>query len=114
MPTWNYIAIHAHSALQIVEDEDWLLSRLDDLIRQNEANCDDPWSLSEAPSDSVRALARDIVGIRMLVEQDEGSWKMIQHRSDSDWAGAIKGLLDSGDLRDHMVAQVMLSLSEGQ
>ncbi len=112
VPTWNYIAVHAHGRLETIEDEEWLLAHLDDLIRQNEKHREEPWSMSDAPSDFVRALATGIVGLRMTVEHYEGSWKMIQHRSEADRMGAINGLLKSNDLRDHMVAQVMLSLSE--
>ena len=36
VPTWNYVAVHAHGMLDVVEDPDWLLAHLDDLTDANE------------------------------------------------------------------------------
>jgi len=36
VPTWNYVVVHAHGPLEIVEDRDWLLAHLEDLVVANE------------------------------------------------------------------------------
>ena len=92
VPTWNYIAVHAHGALEVVDDETWLLAHLDDLTRENEAGRAHPWNVSDAPAEFIRGLTRAIVGLRLPVRRAEGAWKMIQHRSEGDRLGTIAGL----------------------
>jgi transcriptional regulator len=92
VPTWNYIAVHAHGTLEAVEDGRWLLAHLDDLTREQEAERAHPWAVSDAPAEFVRGLVRGIVGLRLWVSRVEGAWKMIQHRSEGDRLGAIAGL----------------------
>lgn len=92
VPTWNYIAVHAHGVVEVVEDRDWLLAHLNDLTRMKEAARDEPWEVADAPQDFVDALTRAIVGLRLQVERMEGAWKLIQHRSEGDRLGTIAGL----------------------
>jgi transcriptional regulator len=110
VPTWNYIAVHAHGALATVEDEGWLLDHLNDLTRANEAGREHPWAVTDAPEDFIRNLARGIVGLRLVVERLEGSWKMAQHRPEGDRLGAIAGLSASARPGDAAVAAVMRGL----
>ncbi len=108
VPTWNYIAIHAHGALEAVEDQAWLLAHLDDLTHVHEAGREHPWGISDAPDDFVHGLTRAIVGLRLLVTRIEGAWKMIQHRSEGDRLGTIAGL--AAEPRGNAVAKVMREL----
>jgi transcriptional regulator len=110
VPTWNYIAVHAHGLLDIVEDDTWLFSHLNDLTDANEGNREHPWSVSDAPVDFIRNLSRAIVGLRLRVERIEGSWKMIQHRSEGDRQGTLAGLSASSRAGDRAVAEVMREL----
>ena len=110
VPTWNYIAVHAHGTLEVVDDRDWLLAHLDDLTTANEGQREHPWALSDAPPEFIHNLTRAIVGLRLRVERLEGSWKMIQHRSEGDRRGAMAGLAASARPDDHEVADVMRGL----
>lgn len=92
VPTWNYIAVHVHGALEAVDDHGWLLAHLHDLTRTNEAARDHPWEVADAPEDFVHGLARAVVGLRLRVARVEGAWKLIQHRSEGDRLGTIAGL----------------------
>ena len=92
VPTWNYIAVHVHGTLEVVEDEAWLLAHLNDLTRENEDMRDAPWEVSDAPAEFIRGLTRAIVGLRLRVTRVEGAWKMAQHRSEGDRPGTIAGL----------------------
>lgn len=108
VPTWNYIAVHAHGTLEAVEDEAWLRAHLDDMARANEAGREHPWAVSDAPASYLAGMLRAIVGIRLRVTHVEGAWKMIQHRSDPDRLGAIAGL--EGEPQGQAVAAVMRNL----
>ncbi len=108
VPTWNYIAVHAHGQLEAVEDPAWLLAHLDDLTRANEAGREHPWEVSDAPADFVQGLTRAIGGLRLPVARVEGACKMSQHRSEGDRVGAIGGLEE--DPHGGAVAEVMRKL----
>lgn len=110
VPTWNYIAVHAHGSLEIVVDEAQLRAHLDDLTSANESRRERPWAVSDAPPEYVRNMIRAIVGLRLRVGRIEGSWKMIQHRSAGDRHGTIAGLSASPRPGDRAVAEVMRGL----
>ena len=110
VPTWNYIAVHAHGMLETVTDGAWLAEHLHDLTQANEQGRAHPWEVSDAPADYIRNLSRAIVGLRLHVSRLEGSWKMIQHRSEGDRHGTIDGLRASDNGVDHQVAAIMQEL----
>jgi len=108
VPTWNYIAVHAHGTLEAVEDQAWLLGHLNDLTNANEAGREQSWKVADAPADFVNGLTRAIVGLRLPVERVEAAWKMIQHRSEGDRLGTIGGL--ETDPHGQGVAEIMRAL----
>ena len=95
VPTWAYIAIHAHGRLEVMELED-LHSQLNALTDANEAGRADPWKVSDAPDDYIAARARGIVGLRLHVDQLFGKWKINQGKSQADVQGTHDNLLVSG------------------
>ena len=92
VPTWGYIAVHAHGSLEVVDDAGWLRSHVGDLTDLHERTRGAPWAVEDAPDDYIKVMLRGIVGVRMTVERLEGSWKLNQHRIEADQAGAIEGL----------------------
>ncbi len=110
VPTWNYIAVHAHGPMSIVEDRTWLLSHLEELTDANEGSREHPWAVSDAPADFIGNLVGAIVGLRLQVARFEGSWKLIQHRSEGDRQGAAAGLCASPRVGDQAVGRIMRDL----
>ena len=110
VPTWNYVVVHAHGPLEIVEDRDWLLAHLKDLVTANESRRERPWAISDAPADFIDGMTRAIVGLRLTVDRLEGKWKMIQNRSQPDRLGTMTGLSASADAKDQAVAAIMWAL----
>jgi transcriptional regulator len=108
VPTWTYVAVHAHGALEAVDDGAWLATHIDALTRANEAGRDHGWEVADAPPDYIAGLKLGIVGLRLHVTRVEGAWKMNQHRSESDRLSTIAGL--EADPGDAAVAQVMQAL----
>jgi transcriptional regulator len=98
VPTWNYIVVHAHGALQAISDGDWLHTHLNELTDKNEAGRAEPWAVSDAPVAYVAALKRGIVGLRMEVSKFEGRWKLEQNASPKNRAGLVAGLSQEGDM----------------
>jgi transcriptional regulator len=113
VPTWNYVVVHAHGPLQIVEEQDWLLAHLGDLVAANESSREQPWAIADAPAEFIQGMTRAIVGLRFTVDRLEGKWKMIQNRSEADRLGTLAGLSASADPEDQAVAAIMRAL-EGE
>jgi transcriptional regulator len=97
VPTWNYTVVHAHGMPVVIDDKQWLLNHVARLTQQNEAGQQQPWSLSDAPSDYVAKLVEAIVGIEIPISKLEGKWKVSQNRSQVDRQGVMNGLRAKGD-----------------
>jgi len=110
VPTWNYVAVHAHGRLKAVSDVAWLLRHLDHLSTHTEAGRADPWSIDDAPEGYIGTLMRGIVGIELRVDRLEGVWKMIQHHPEANRTGVIAGLDADGTPDSTQVAAVMRAL----
>jgi transcriptional regulator len=107
VPTWNYIAVHAHGPAEFFEDADRLLgvvTRLTDLHERSRA---EPWAVTDAPEAFVRGQLRGIVGLRMPITRIEGKRKMSQNRSATDRAGVAAGLAESDRASDRAVAALI-------
>ena len=97
VPTWAYIAVHAHGRLEAIHDEDWLHSHLNSLTDANEARQPEPWQVADAPETFIGSLSRGIVGLRLAVATMEGKWKINQNKADDDRRGTALGLDNSGE-----------------
>ncbi len=107
VPTWNYVAIHAHGRLETFDDAEEIGRHVARLTERNEALRDDPWSVADAPPDYIASMKKAIVGMRLGVERLEGSWKLIQHKPEADRLGAIAGLSGEADGNASAVAALM-------
>ena len=56
VPTWNYVAVHAYGGLEFFEEADRLLERSSPLTERQEARRSEPWAVTDAPEDYVRAI----------------------------------------------------------
>lgn len=97
VPTWAYIAVHAHGHFETIEDGAWLANHISDLSDMHEAKRAAPWAVSDAPVAYIAALKRGIVGVRFHVTRLEGKWKVNQNKSAQDREGTYAGLMESGD-----------------
>ncbi len=107
VPTWNYVAVHAHGTLQAIEDRTELLALVTRLTDLHETGREAPWRVSDAPAEYIRSQLDGIVGLTFVIERLYGKWKMSQHAEDADAAGAIEALESSSDALDRATAQVM-------
>lgn len=84
VPTWNYMAVHAHGPLRAIEDPAWILAVLERLTAKHEAPRATPWAIADAPREFIDNLLQVIVGIEIPVQRMQGTWKMSQNRSERD------------------------------
>lgn len=112
VPTWNYVAVHAHGKVRFSDDRDLLLEIVTRLTGKHEADFDQPWKVSDAPSDYVEGMLKAIVAFEMPILRIEGSWKLSQNRSDADRAGALEGLRSQGNTVSEEMSKTMHSLKQ--
>jgi transcriptional regulator len=78
VPTWNYVAVHAYGAVELVEDRDALLEIVRQSVSVYEAAMPRPWA-PDGSSAVVDRLLGQIVGFRLGIDRLEGKWKLSQN-----------------------------------
>lgn len=107
VPTWNYIAVHAHGRAEVFDDAERLRALLGELTDRHEQLRPQPWAVVDAPRDYIDGMLRAIVGFALPIERLAGKWKLGQNRSEADRQGVRAGLDASPDPRDRALAQRM-------
>ena len=96
VPTWNYVAIHAHGTIRFFHERERLLDVVTRLTDRHEAAHPRPWKVADAPADYLDAMLKGIVGVEITLTRLEGKWKASQNRSEADRHGVEKGLRRKG------------------
>ena len=97
VPTWNYVVVHAHGRLRLIEDDAWLLAQITALTDRHEQPRPEPWRVDDAPEAFLRAQMKGIIGIELEIARLEGKWKVSQNRPEADRRGVVAGLSAEGD-----------------
>ncbi|MEY3667764.1 MAG: hypothetical protein RL572_1304 [Pseudomonadota bacterium] len=92
VPTWNYLVVHAHGPLRLIEDRDWLRTQLAALTADHEAGEPTPWSMDEAPAEYIETLLKAIVGIEIPITRLQGKWKLSQNQPAQNRAGVMAAM----------------------
>lgn len=108
VPTWNYVAVHAHGPVEFFEDAERLREIVTRLTLRHEAGRAEPWAVSDAPNRFIDAQLRGIVGLRLPIARLFGKRKMSQNRPEADRAGVAAGLGGSVREMDRTVAAMVL------
>jgi transcriptional regulator len=107
VPTWNYCMVQARGRLAVRDDPVWVLDLISRLTATHEAEQPSPWSVKDAPADSIDKMVGAIVGIEMRVTSLTGKWKVSQNKKDADREGVVQALQRrGGDPAEAMAAQV--------
>lgn len=96
VPTWNYVVAQARGTAYTVDDPAWLSRHLNELTDHNEAKLPQPWKVSDAPDAYIAAQSKGIKGVRIVVDELVGKWKLSQNRSRADREGVVQGLRELG------------------
>lgn len=79
VPTWNYIAVHAHGTLETIEDHGAKNGLVEGLIQQHEPAYLERWR--KMPDGYRRTMLAGIVGFRIPIARIEGKFKLSQNRN---------------------------------
>jgi transcriptional regulator len=97
VPTWAYAVTHAYGQVKFIQDGEWLHSLVSRLSASQEASRNEPWAVSDAPTDYIDKLLGAIVGVEIVISRLEGKWKVDQNKQAVDRAGVVAGLKEQGD-----------------
>jgi len=107
VPTWNYVVVHAHGPLRVIEDRAWLREFVEKLTNRHEAGRPAPWKVTDAPAAYIDELLASIVGVEMPIVRLEGKWKASQNRPASDVNGVVEGLSQAGSESANAMAGIV-------
>lgn len=107
VPTYNYITVHAHGPIEFFDDAERLLSVVTRLTNSFETPQPEPWAVTDAPADFVKAQLRAIVGIRLPIARLEGKRKLSQNRPEGDRDRIARELSGSARANDVLLAAAM-------
>ncbi|CAM3640536.1 Protease synthase and sporulation protein PAI 2 [Pseudomonas reidholzensis] len=110
VPTWNYLAVHAYGAAEVIQDGPGLLDIVSRLTDRHEQGRSAPWTVADAPSDYIDGMLRAIVGFRLPIARLQGARKLSQNRSAEDIEGVRQGLASSTDPLNLQLAAHMRAL----
>ncbi len=111
LPTYNYIAVHAHGRSQVIEEREGVLAHLAELAAAHE-RFERPWTLADADQGLLDDLLAHIVAFTIEIEAIQGKRKLSQNRAAADREGVIRGLRerasrDSAPPDELMIANTM-------
>jgi transcriptional regulator len=106
VPTWNYAAVHAYGAFQVVEEREALLNILRRTVGTYEGPRPSPWSFDES-APHVETLLKAIVGFRIEITRLEGKWKLGQNHSEERRRRVIRALETQSDEDSQATAALM-------
>jgi len=93
VPTWLYQAVHLTGPVRALSDDE-LAEQIDMLSAKFEERLlpKTPWTSGKMTAARLEAMKKAIAGVEMTVEEVEGSFKLNQHKSETDFA-AVAGAL---------------------
>jgi transcriptional regulator len=108
VPTWLYQAVHLTGAVRIQSDHE-LGPHLDALSARFEGWLapKPPWTSSKMTAGRLDAMKKAIVGLLMSVDEVEGSFKLNQHKSETDYAAVAGALASQSGADARQIAQLM-------
>jgi transcriptional regulator len=96
VPTYNYMVVHAHGPLRVIDDAAWLRAHLERLTRHFEGGREHPWKVGDAPDEYIAKLLAALVGIEIPITRLQGKWKVSQNQPQVNRVGVERGLRESG------------------
>jgi transcriptional regulator len=108
VPTWLYQAVHLTGPVQPLSDDE-LAAQVDTLSAkfENWLLPKKPWTSAKMTAARFEAMKKAIVGLVMTVVEVEGSFKLNQHKSETDYAAVAGALAAQTDPGAQHIAHLM-------
>ncbi|WP_270375464.1 FMN-binding negative transcriptional regulator [Marinicauda sp. Alg238-R41] len=92
VPTWNYSSAEARGIVSLETGRDQIISVIDALSDEMEADQNPPWRRTDAPPDYIERLLNAIVAVRVEVREAALVRKLSQDRTQADFTGIADAL----------------------
>ena len=112
VPTWNYIAVHVHGAIERLDASADKRSIVDALSACHEASLPQPWTSAKMDPALLEKMLGAIVGFRMTVTSIDPKFKLSQNRSAADCEGVIRALGERHSAQTDALAEWMKVYAE--
>lgn len=89
--TWNYMTVHAKGKVEFTSDEE-TINILQELTDKYEAEQPTPQLMKDIPQDYVEKYVKAIVGIKIVVEDLEATFKLSQNRDEQSYKNIVAQL----------------------
>ncbi len=108
VPTWLYQAVHLTGPVRTLSDQE-LAVQIDALSAKFEDRLlpKRPWVSGKMTAARLEAMKQAIVGLEMTVEAVEGSFKLNQHKSETDFAAVGNALAAQAEAGARDIAALM-------
>ncbi len=108
VPTWLYQAVHLAGPVRMLSGEE-LAVQIDTLSAKFEDRLlpKKPWTSGKMTAPRLDAMKKAIVGLEMTVEEVEGSFKLNQHKSETDYAAVAGALAVQDEAGAQQIANLM-------
>ncbi|MBR1234968.1 FMN-binding negative transcriptional regulator [Bradyrhizobium sp. AUGA SZCCT0182] len=108
VPTWLYQAVHLTGTVRALSDDE-LAEQIETLSAkfENWLLPKKPWLSSKMTAGRLDAMKKAIVGLVMTVEEIEGSFKLNQHKSETDYAAISNALASQASADAREIAGLM-------
>jgi len=111
VPTWNYVAVHAHGRIYLETQKPRILEILRQTTDFFEADMAVPWTMDQPEPEFIERTTDMVVGFRIEIDRLEGNWKLNQHHSAERKAKTIAELREVGKDNHLAIAQLMENAS---
>jgi len=113
VPTWNYVAVHAHGTPRVIEDATAARTHVAALSTIYESSAVEPWRLESQEDGHIRAKIRGIVTFEIPIARLEAKAKLNQNKTPAARQGVIAALADGNDPLGREVAALMRRYESG-
>ncbi|UFJ39908.1 FMN-binding negative transcriptional regulator [Brevibacillus humidisoli] len=80
VPTWNYVTVHVYGEVELIEDEQELMSSLNDMVLKYEAP-DSSYRLQDVDAEFLAGMNKGVQGFKIKIDRMEGKAKVSQNHS---------------------------------
>jgi transcriptional regulator len=106
VPTWNYVAVHVYGQIELVDDEQPLLSSLRDMVLKYEAP-NSSYQLDQVDAGFIAGMSKGIQGFKLNINKMEGKAKLSQNHTAHRQELVIQRLEQSANENERKIASAM-------
>lgn len=106
VPTWNYVSVHVYGEVEILQDEQELITSLQELVWKYEAP-NSSYQLQDVDNDFLAKMNKGVQGFKMKISRIEGKAKLSQNHSPERQELVIRQLEQSSNSDEQKIANLM-------